>query len=168
MKTGSSRGNTDVPARSTAWFTNSTHAAIRMTDAESHSTRYGYDDSGHLTEVILADGRTADDQSDARQAGEHQPDGRITRWQRDGRAGRSRTDAMGRRTAFGHHVMGVLVMLRTRTENATGSATTCWTVAEQINPCTLPPGVPLQRAERGHGKAGVHRGPGRRTPPAGA
>ncbi|MFA1994573.1 hypothetical protein ACD892_24625 [Escherichia coli] len=29
-----------------------------MTDAQSHSTRYGYDDSGHLTEVILADGRT--------------------------------------------------------------------------------------------------------------
>ncbi|WP_410470771.1 RHS repeat domain-containing protein, partial [Escherichia coli] len=38
---------------------------IRMTDAESHSTRYGYDDSGHLTEVILADGRTVNYQSDA-------------------------------------------------------------------------------------------------------
>nr|WP_251362392.1 RHS repeat domain-containing protein [Escherichia coli] len=36
-----------------------------MTDAESHSTRYGYDDSGHLTEVILADYRTVNYQSDA-------------------------------------------------------------------------------------------------------
>ncbi|MCQ5014457.1 RHS repeat protein, partial [Escherichia coli] len=41
-----------------AWFYDERTRLIRMTDAQSHSTRYGYDDSGHLTEVILADGRT--------------------------------------------------------------------------------------------------------------
>lgn len=74
-----------------------------MTDAQSHSTRYGYDDSGHLTEVILADGRTVNYQSDAagRLVKYTSPMGRITRWQRDGQgrcaAGRTRRDA-GRRS----------------------------------------------------------------------
>ena len=90
----------------TAWFYDERTRLIRMTDAESHSTRYGHDDSGHLTEVILADGRNGElPVRRGGQAGKSTPArwGGITRWQRDrqGRV-RSRTDAMGRRTAFGH------------------------------------------------------------------
>ena len=86
----------------TARFYDERTRLIRMTDAQSHSTRYGYDDSGHLTEVILADGRTVNYQSDAagRLVKYTSPMGVITRWQRDGgprAAGQTRRGA-GRRS----------------------------------------------------------------------
>ncbi|MGU0171093.1 hypothetical protein ACVXG8_01220 [Escherichia coli] len=59
--------HTDCSGSQTAWFYDErTPAYQNRTDwRQSHSTRYGYDDSGHLTEVILADGRTVNYQSDA-------------------------------------------------------------------------------------------------------
>ena len=87
MKTGSLM-HTDCSGSQTARFYRRTHAAFdRMTDAEpQHALRY--DDSGHLTEVIRRT-RTVNYQSDAagRLVKHTSPMGRITRWQRDGRAG---------------------------------------------------------------------------------
>ncbi|WP_425341893.1 hypothetical protein [Escherichia coli] len=109
-----------------------------MTDAQSHSTRYGYDDSGHLTEVILADGRTVNYQSDAagRLVKYTSPMGRITRWQRDGQGRvRSRTDATGRRTAFGYDAYGRLVTLTNENEESYRFRHDVLDrLAEQINP----------------------------------
>ncbi|CAD5870972.1 protein rhsA [Escherichia coli] len=109
-----------------------------MTDAQSHSTRYGYDDSGHLTEVILADGRTVNYQSDAagRLVKYTSPMGRITRWQRDGQGRvRSRTDATGRRTAFGYDAYGRLVTLTNENgESYRFRHDVLDRLAEQINP----------------------------------